>query len=123
MPLKYDLGDYAARMSDAIKTLEEVEKRSQLDILSDLLTSAPNITIQGMVIQIPNRPTSRNVTVMGVVVGKLRKIQIELAEPDCNIAVKAYRDRLPIFCSGDLIKTDETYVLQNPRDLILDCES
>jgi hypothetical protein len=37
-PLKTSLADYAARISDAIKTLEVVEKRSQLDILSELLT-------------------------------------------------------------------------------------
>ncbi|NJM61709.1 MAG: hypothetical protein HC849_18350 [Oscillatoriales cyanobacterium RU_3_3] len=121
LPLKYDLGDYAARISDAIKTLEEVEKRSQLDILSDLLTVASNITIQGMVIQVPDRPIVNNVTVLGVVVTKLRKIQMELTEFDCNTAIKAYRDRLPILCSGDLIKIDDTFVLQNPRGLILGC--
>jgi hypothetical protein len=48
-PLKTSLADYAARISDAIKTLEVVEKRSQLDILSELLTKVPNIEIQGMV--------------------------------------------------------------------------
>ena len=41
-PLKTSLADYAARISDAIKTLEVVEKRSQLDILSELLTKVPN---------------------------------------------------------------------------------
>lgn len=123
LPLKYDLGDYAARISDAIKTLEEVEHRSQLDILSDLLTAVRNITIQGMVIQVPDRPTDKNVTLLGVVVRKLRKIKMELTEFDCNTAIKAYRDRLPILCSGDLIKTDNIFVLQNPRNLILDCES
>ena len=52
LPLKTSLGDYAARISDALSTLEVVEKRSQLDILSDLLTHAANIEIQGMVIEI-----------------------------------------------------------------------
>jgi len=57
---------------------------------------------------------------MGVVVGKLRKIQMELAELDCNLAVKAYQERLPILCDGDLIKIGDTFVLPNPRNLILD---
>jgi hypothetical protein len=74
-----------------------------------------------MVIKILDRPSDKNVTILGVILNKLRKIQMELTEFDSNIATKAYRDRLPILCSGDLIKIDDTFVLQNPRGLILDC--
>lgn len=38
-PLDPSLGDFASRMLDALKTLEIVEQRSQLDILRDLTTS------------------------------------------------------------------------------------
>ncbi|WP_238360906.1 hypothetical protein [Iningainema tapete] len=44
LPLQQNLGDYAARVSDILKTLEIVENRSQIEILSEFITNAPNIT-------------------------------------------------------------------------------
>ena len=119
-PLKTSLADYAARISDAIKTLEVVEKRSQLDILSDLLTKVPNIEIQGMVTKLQESDSIGTVTLLGVVVGKLRKINVELNEPEYSEAIKAYQERLPVVCTGDLIKEGNTFVLKNPRYFALD---
>lgn len=119
LPLKTNLGDYAARMSDAISTLEVVEKRSQLDILSELLTNVSNIEIQGMVIEIQEFDSTGTITLMGVVVGKLRKIKLELKQPEYNLAIKAYQERLPVICTGDLIKEDNFFVLHNLRHFAL----
>ncbi|MBD2184114.1 hypothetical protein H6S82_03040 [Planktothrix sp. FACHB-1355] len=119
LPNLKSLGDYAARMSDALSTLEVVEKRSQLDILSDLLTSASNIEIQGMVIEIEEFNSTGIVTLMGVVVGKLRRINVELRQPEYNLAIKAYEQRLPVICTGDLIKKDSFFVLNNPRNFAI----
>jgi hypothetical protein len=119
-PLKTSLADYATRISDAIKTLEVVEKRSQLDILSELLTKVPNIEIQGMVTRLPQTDAKGTVTLLGVVVGKLRKINVELNEPEYSEAIKAYQDRLPVVCTGDLIKEGNTFVLKNPHHFALD---
>ncbi len=119
-PLKTSLADYATRISDAIKTLEVVEKRSQLDILSELLTKVPNIEIQGMVTRLPQTDAKWTVTLLGVVVGKLRKINVELNEPEYSEAIKAYQDRLPVVCTGDLIKEGNAFVLKNPRHFALD---
>jgi hypothetical protein len=119
-PLKTNLSDYAARISDAIKTLEVVEKRSQLDILSELLTKVPNIEIQGMVTRLQESDSLGTVTLIGVVVGKLRKINVELNEPEYSEAIKAYQERLPVVCTGDLIKEDNIFVLKNPRHFALD---
>jgi hypothetical protein len=119
-PLKTSLADYAARISDAIKTLEVVEKRSQLDILSELLTKVPNIEIQGMVTRLQEGDSIGTVTLLGVVVGKLRKINVELPEPEYSEAIKAYQERLPVVCTGDLIKEGNTFVLKNPRHFALD---
>jgi hypothetical protein len=119
-PLKTSLADYAARISDAIKTLEVVEKRSQLDILSELLTKVPNIEIQGMVTRLQESDSVGTVTLMGVVVGKLRKINVELNEPEYSEAIEAYQERLPVVCTGDLIKEGNTFVLKNPRHFALD---
>ena len=119
-PLKTSLADYAARISDAIKTLEVVEKRSQLDILSELLTQVSNIEIQGMVTRLPQSDLIGTVTLLGVVVGKLRKINVELHEPEYSEAIKAYQERLPVVCTGDLIKEGNTFMLKNPRHFALD---
>jgi hypothetical protein len=119
-PLKTSLADYAARISDAIKTLEVVEKRSQLDILSELLSKVPNIEIQGMVTRLQESDSVGTVTLLGVVVGKLRKINVELNEPEYSEAIEAYQERLPVVCTGDLIKEGNTFVLKNPRHFALD---
>ncbi len=120
LPLKTSLGDYAARICDALKTLEIVEKRSQLDILSDLLTHAANIEIQGMVIEIQSSDSTGTVTLMGVIVGKLRKINVSLKQSEYTLAIKAYKERLPVICTGDLIKEGNSFVLQNLRNFALD---
>ena len=39
LPLQHNLGDYAERISDILKTLEIVENRDQLDILSEFITN------------------------------------------------------------------------------------
>lgn len=101
-PLKTSLADYAARISDAIKTLEVVE-RAQLDILSELLTEVPSIEIQGMVTKLQESDSIRTFTLLGVVVGKLRKINVELNEPEYSEAIKAYQERRRVVCTGDLI--------------------
>jgi len=118
LPCQLDLADYGARIGDAIATLEKVEKRSQLEIVSDLLTRAIDIEIQGMVIEVGG--SSGIVTIMGVVVSKLRKIQMALTSSDYNIACFADRKRLPVRCNGDLIKEGKNLLLQNPRNFRLD---
>lgn len=43
VPLARDLGDFVLRMADALRTLEAVEDRSQLEILNDLRTASADI--------------------------------------------------------------------------------
>jgi hypothetical protein len=123
LPLKTTLGDYVARIREAIAILESAENRSQSEILSELLTKANNITIEGAVMQIHAPKTdqlSGTIVILGVVFDKLRKIQTELFNHDYILAIKAYQERLPITCTGDLIKEDSCFVLKNPRNLALD---
>lgn len=93
----------------------KVTDRSQLDILSDLLTSVANLEIQGMVIEVPSNATGY-FTMMGVVLGKLREIRVQLSEFEYHPAFKAYQERLPVVCTSDLIKEDGEFVLKNPRN-------
>ena len=126
LPNRENLGDYAARIREAIQTLENAENRPQSEILSELLTSIPNTIIQGIVMQIhtPNntQKLSGEITLLGlvVVVAKLRKIQTSLSDKDYILAIKAYQERLPILCSGDLIKDNNAFILKNPHNLTLD---
>ncbi len=123
LPLSQTIGDYAARISDAIKILEEVENRSQLDILSEIITTAPNSCIQGVVMQIdsPNSDQlSGQIALLGVVIDKLQRIKTELFDRDYILAIKAYQERLPVLCWGDLIKENNTFILKNSHNFTLD---
>lgn len=98
LPSDQTLADFPHRMYELLETLKVVEGRSQLDILHDLLTSLPNAIIHGMVTHIREGVIEGRVTAMGVVVGKLRRIQFDLVGPSYELAVKAYQARLPILC-------------------------
>ena len=122
LPLDPEFEDYSRRMSEIMETLEKAENRSQLDILSELITTAPNIIIQGLVTHVNAHDIdSKNgeITLVGIVVDKLRKIKIALDTNNYLLAVKAYQERSPLVIQGDLIKEDDNFVLKNPRNLTL----
>jgi hypothetical protein len=106
-------------IAEAFKTLEVIENRSQLDILSDLITALPNVSISGWINKVYAAESPGQITLMGFVVGKLRKINLELPEADYQLALKAYEARSPVTCFGDLIKQNDGFALNNPRDFAL----
>ncbi len=117
-PLRQEF-DAPQLIYEAIKTLEMIENRSQLEILSDLITVLPNVAISGWVNTVYGAESPAQITLMGFVVWKLRKINLELREADYQLALKAYEDRSPVTCFGDLIKENDGFVLNNPRDFAL----
>lgn len=122
LPLNCKLPDFPVSMNLMLETLEVIENRSQLEIVADLITEIPNTTIQGIVIQIhtPNADKlSGEITLLGVIADQLRKIQTELADKDYILAIKAYQERLPVFCTGDLIKENQVFILKNTRNFII----
>lgn len=122
LPLQHSLGDYAERMSDILKTLETVENRDKVEILSEFITNYPNFTMQGVVMQIATPQIDKlsgEITLLGEVFEKLREIKTELADHDYILAIKAYQERLPIRCTGDLVKVDNHFLLENPHNLLL----
>lgn len=123
LPSDQSVADFPRRMYELLETLEEVEGRSQLDILHDLLTTLPNTTLQGIVTDIREGVTEGRVTVMGVVVGKLRRILLDLSDPTYELAVKAYQARIPIYCQGDLLKQGRSFTLQHPRNFTFDLDA
>jgi hypothetical protein len=123
LPLKPEILDFPRRMGEVLETLSLAENRSQLEIFGELITQAKDITVQGIVIQMqtPNiDKLSGEITLSGVIVNKLRKIQTELFNHDYILAIKAYQERLPLSCTGDLIKQDEIFIMKNPHNLTLD---
>ncbi len=123
LPLRTNLGDYETRMREAIETLEIVENCSQIEILIELSLRGNTMTIQGVVMQIdtPNSDQlSGKIMLLGVVGDKLRKIQTELTGYEYILAIKAYQERLPITCTGELMKENNLFRLENNRDFALD---
>jgi hypothetical protein len=123
LPLQHNLGDYAERISDILKTLSTVENRDQVDILSEFITNYPNFTVLGVVMQIATPSLDKlsgEITLLGAIFEKLQEIKTELADHDYILAIKAYQERLPIRCTGDLVKVDNHFLLENPHNLQID---
>ena len=123
LPLQHNLGDYAEKISDILKTLEIVENRDQFDILSEFITNYPNFTVQGVVMQIATPEIDKlrgEITLLGAVFEKLQEIKTVLNNQDYILAIKAYQERLQIHCIGDLVKEDNHFILNNPQNLQID---
>jgi hypothetical protein len=123
LPNRQNLRDYASRIREAIQTLERTENHPEIEILIELITVIPNTIIQGIVMQIHTphaEKLSGEITLVGVIADKLRKIQTSLADINYILAIKAYQERLPVLCTGDLIKENNAFTLKNPRNLTLD---
>jgi hypothetical protein len=123
LPLNPEFLDFPRRMAEVLQTIENVEQISQLEILSDLFTTAQNITIQGIITNLQEGAFSGRVTLMGIVISKLRRIQLELNEPAYELAIKAYQARMPVLCRGTLVKQGRSFVLHNPSQFTLDLDS
>lgn len=120
LPNTKDLGDYLPRIRELIETVADSENLSPLEILSEFLKNYPHLTIQGFVTQIatPNADKfSGEITIVCPVFDKLRKIKTELLDHDYILAIKAYQERLPVRCTGDLVKENNIFILKNPRDI------
>ncbi|MCU0544294.1 MAG: hypothetical protein MUE44_19305 [Oscillatoriaceae cyanobacterium Prado104] len=124
-PVSQIFDDYGTVIGEIIKQLEVIEERSQLEILNDLITCLENAEVQGFIVKV-DRPSVENIArviMMGFVVGKLRKISLELTGDNLNLAVKAYQERIPVTCSGDFVKEGGYFVATNLREFGLMLES
>jgi hypothetical protein len=121
--LDLEFEDYPRRIFDIMEILEKFENRSQLEIFSELITNSCNITVQGIVIQIQAPNTDKlngEITIYGLVVDKLQKIKTQLKDKNYILALKAYQQRLPIICVGDLVKEKDIFCLKNVSKFIVD---
>ncbi|MEW6496994.1 MAG: hypothetical protein AB1589_31400 [Cyanobacteriota bacterium] len=115
LPLNSEIPGFPVSMNIVLETLEIAEGRSQLEILDDLISCVPNIQVQGIVTTLNKGSQTSQVTLMGCAVGKFCKIYVELTDAEYSLAVKAYQERSPVVCTGDLIRQDKTFILKNPH--------
>lgn len=118
LPNTKNVRDYIPRIREAIETLAASENLSQLEILSYFINNYPNLKLQGFVTQIatPHEyKLSGEITIVCSVFDKLSKIKTELKDHNYILAIKAYQERLPIVCVGDLSKESNIFVLKSPR--------
>jgi len=64
-----------------------------------------------------------DVTIIGTVDGERRTVVTELHGENHNLAIRAYKEVLPVRCVGELVKEGKSYRLKNPRDFRLVDES
>ena len=123
LPNTKNVRDYIPRIREAIETLAASENLSQLEIFSEFIHNCPNLKLQGFVTQIatPHEyKLSGEITIVCSVFDKLRKITTELKDHSYILAIKAYQERLPIVCMGDLSKENDIFVLKSPRSFQID---
>ncbi|WP_375493005.1 hypothetical protein [uncultured Nostoc sp.] len=119
LPSTKNLGDYLPRVRELIETIADSENLSYLEILNEFIKNYPHLKIQGFVTQIatPNADKlSGEVTIVCPVFEKLRQIKIELLDHDYILAIKSYQERLPVRCTGDLVKENNILILKNPQE-------
>ncbi|MHC5860884.1 hypothetical protein [Nostoc sp.] len=119
LPSTKNLGDYLPRVRELIETIADSENLSYLEILNEFIKNYPHLKIQGFVTQIatPNADKlSGEVTIVCPIFDKLRQIKIELLDHDYILAIKSYQERLPVRCTGDLVKENNIFILKNPQE-------
>ena len=91
---------------------------------SHLLNATVNaVKVQGVVMQIQPPTTTEvrgKITLFGAVNNQICKIQTELSGRDYILAIKAYQERIPIFCTGNLIQVNDVCILQDSCNFTLD---
>jgi hypothetical protein len=114
LPLQPEISGFSLRIYELLQTLEIVEERSQLHIINDLITKLTDYTLQGIITKIyPNQGEvlAGKILVLGVINNQLQPVFIELLDYRYILAIKAYQDHLPIILQGDLIKSDQNWVI------------
>ena len=123
LPLNPEVSDFPLTMNLLVESLAKIEEKTQLEIALKLITNLPNIDLQGLIARIKSPKGDRlsgEITLMGIVINKLQKIETELFDLDYIRAIKAYQERLPVSCRGDLVKQNNGFVLKNVRDFAVD---
>jgi hypothetical protein len=84
-------------------------------------TPQEDFQLFGPVIELKRLESAQNgrVTVLGIVGEKPLRIVMEFGDSDYQLATKAHSERLPVRCSGILVRDGKSYSLRNPTNLSL----
>lgn len=82
----------------------------------------PEFELRGVVLRLdrPEAATEGTVTILGLVEGHPRKVELRLTELEYGLAVRAHADRLPVACVGDLRHRGHTFTLEHPRQFVVE---
>ena len=114
--LNQEVADFLLSINLLVENLANFEGITELEILPKLMTNLPNVERQGLIVGIRSPKgdiLSRDVDFMGVVMNKLERIKMELFDRDYVVGIRAYQERLPVLCGGDLVKEHNGFVLKN----------
>jgi hypothetical protein len=77
----------------------------------------PDFELHGFVSRLerPESASEGSVTIVGLVDGRPRKVDLRLREPEYGIAARAHVDRAAVVCLGELQKRGNGLTLEHPR--------
>ena len=109
-----DTTSVASISSDSIPILEEtvrIFRETETVESSEVIGTVNKLEHEG--------EKQGKVTVFGSADGVPRSVIVELKGSDHELAIRSYRERIPISCVGELAKEGRSWILKNPRDLRL----
>ena len=78
------------------------------------------VEVVGSVFKLERQSDTRGrITIYGSVEGVRRTVVTELSDGEHSLAVRAYKDRIPLSCTGELVREGRSWVLKNPRGVRL----
>jgi hypothetical protein len=81
----------------------------------------PDFRLQGLVIELRREEgeVTGTITVLALVEDSARKVRVELAGSDYDLAIEAHRDNVGFRCIGELTRDGRSFVLRHPREVSL----
>jgi len=80
--------------------------------------------LEGAVVKLerPEGQRTGRVTVIGSIEGKSHRVLLELTDPHYQTAIVAHQQVQPLRCVGTLVRRGRGFVLEDPRDLMVDLD-
>ena len=80
--------------------------------------TADGIEVLGVVYKLQHQGGDHGrVTIFGSADGVPRNVSTELSGADHLLAVRSYQERIPLSCTGELMREGRSWVLRNPREI------
>lgn len=75
--------------------------------------------LEGAVISLHSEDvaTSGKISVLGHIDGHLRRVHVELSEPDYSLAIHAHQNQSVFRCTGTLVREGRSFALQHPHSV------